>query len=325
MQKEQPPLLTIVCLCHNHERYVENCLDALKRLDLTNKQVILVDDGSDDQSKKILSRYAKDNQWEFIDIPNSIGNCKAFNKALERVSGEWIVDLATDDELIPTAFEAYTKHCQNTSEHIGFHFANAVYINEIGITLNTHFTEKQSALLFQNQPSNLFQRLFEGSFICPPTVVFSTAALKAIGGYDENLSFEDFDAWMRIARKWKIGFYDGVVIKKRLHSSSSSFQQTRKKTAQFLESVHAICQKAISMSESLEEQLAVAKFAGYHFRLAFFTGERKWAKSFWETISSLRKPNIKEQLFYFLSRANIHPTLLYHIYQNWVWKRKNKL
>ncbi|MFQ3575629.1 MAG: glycosyltransferase family A protein [Cytophagales bacterium] len=325
MLEDSSTALTIVCLCHNHSFFLEECLDEVEKLASPTVQVILVDDGSDDGSKDILSHYSTKNNWKFININQSIGNCKAFNQALEFAQGEFILDLATDDVLIVENFKNYIQFCVSRSKEIGFFHANALYINKFSELLSAHFATKQIKELQQEHPCQLFKRLFEGSLICPPTVIFRTQALKQVNGYDEALSFEDFDAWMRLSRSWKTDFFPETVIKKRLLNTSSSFQQTRNKTDEFLNSVHKICQKAIALSQINEERLAIAKFSGYHLRLAFYVGNRKYVEAFWAITSSLRKPSVIECLMLGLSKMNIFPKKLYFIYQNMHWKRKTKV
>jgi hypothetical protein len=57
--------------------------------------------------------------------------------------------------------------------------------------------------------------------------MFRTCRLKAIGGYDESLTYEDFDVQLRRDRKFKAMFSDHIGVSKHLHSNSLSAFQYR--------------------------------------------------------------------------------------------------
>ena len=102
---KEPSLVTVVCLCYNHENFIKEALDSI--LDQTYKrvEVILIDDYSTDNSLNILTEYSYKYNWELIVNVKNKGNCKSFNKGLARARGEFIIDFATDDILLPTRIE----------------------------------------------------------------------------------------------------------------------------------------------------------------------------------------------------------------------------
>src|SRR5689334_17677456 len=99
---EALPLVTIVALCYNHAPFLTEALDSIRAQTYPHLEVILVDDASTDESPGILRRYAAANPtWQLLLLPENLGNCRAFNQAFRQGRGEYFIDFATDDVLLP--------------------------------------------------------------------------------------------------------------------------------------------------------------------------------------------------------------------------------
>lgn len=89
--------ISIVIPVYNGEKYIERCLDSVRRQSFKNFEVILVDDGSRDMSlKKMCSYNNKDNRFKVI----SQGNCgpsAARNKGIEEAKGKYLIFIDIDD------------------------------------------------------------------------------------------------------------------------------------------------------------------------------------------------------------------------------------
>ncbi|QKG52112.1 glycosyltransferase family A protein [Hymenobacter sp. BRD67] len=91
-----------MALCHNHAPYLREALDSVLAQDYAALEVWLVDNGSTDGSPAILQEYAQHNPaWHLLLLPENLGNCRAFNQAFLQSQGEFVVDFATDDVLLP--------------------------------------------------------------------------------------------------------------------------------------------------------------------------------------------------------------------------------
>ena len=97
--------ISIVIPAYNVEKYIEHCLESVIHQTYKNLQIILVDDGATDTTGEICDRYAKiDNRIEVIHKSNG-GLADARNKGLERVTGEYIAFLDSDDYIYPSFYE----------------------------------------------------------------------------------------------------------------------------------------------------------------------------------------------------------------------------
>ena len=104
------PLLSIIIPVYNQKNFVCRCLESVKNQDLENVQVIVVDDGSNDGSEKIVDEYKKD--FEIYHLTHK-GVSHARNHGLKKARGQFITFLDADDAYSSGAIaimEKYTRH-----------------------------------------------------------------------------------------------------------------------------------------------------------------------------------------------------------------------
>lgn len=269
---------TIVALCFNHEEFLDEALSSLEKLDEQVFEIIVVDDASQDLSPEILKKWkeVKPN-WKFIFHIENQGNCKAFNQALSHCKGEWILDFATDDVLIPEVFEEWIDYASFKGE-IGFCYADAFIFSR----------KRESNYLFSRTlgkkkmpEGRILSQLFEQNFICPPAVLFSTQKLKQLGGYSENLAYEDWDAWLRLSREHEVAFFAKPVIFYRKHQASMSASLFQKRNEKLLNSTTDILEKTLQWPEIQGiDKNVICHFISYHIRLCFLLQLPEPAKKF---------------------------------------------
>jgi glycosyltransferase involved in cell wall biosynthesis len=92
------PLVSILIPCYNSERWIGHAIESALGQTWPNKQVIVLDDGSTDNSLNVIRRYESHLRWE---SGQNRGGGYARNRLLELASGEWIQYLDADDYLLP--------------------------------------------------------------------------------------------------------------------------------------------------------------------------------------------------------------------------------
>ncbi len=76
----QQPLVSIICLCHNHAPFVSECLESVVNQTYGNIQLIVVDDASEDESVSKIEQFLKGKaEIPFLQLKENVGNCRAFN------------------------------------------------------------------------------------------------------------------------------------------------------------------------------------------------------------------------------------------------------
>ena len=270
------PLVTIVALCHNHAPFLRAALDSILAQDYPRLEVWLVDDASHDGSPAILREYALAHPaWHLLLLPAGVGNCRAFNQAFFPSQGEFVVDFATDDELLPRRISQQVALFQSLPPSYGMVYSNCELLSEDGQPLRLHYRPGPRGGLHPRPASGwVFAEVLGRYFISTPTMLMRRATLLALGGYDESLSYEDFDFWVRASREWQFCYQDAVTTRKRLHPRSMSAQATRTHDP-YLTSTLAVCRKALALCRTPAERRALARRLYYELRHAL--RRRQWA------------------------------------------------
>jgi glycosyltransferase involved in cell wall biosynthesis len=100
------PTLSVLIPNYNHGRYVTHCLDQIFSQDFPPNEVIVVDDGSSDDSAEIIARYAsRKPRLRFFRNPSNFGVMKTMNRALSLARGDYVYGGAADDWVAPGAFK----------------------------------------------------------------------------------------------------------------------------------------------------------------------------------------------------------------------------
>lgn len=114
---EKKPLISIIVPVYNVEKYIRRCVDSLINQTYKNLEIILIDDGSPDNSGAICDEYAKlDNRVKVIHKENG-GVSSARNVGLDSASGEYIGFMDSDDYITPDMYEVlYNNMVDNDAD-----------------------------------------------------------------------------------------------------------------------------------------------------------------------------------------------------------------
>ena len=258
-QAAELPTVTIVALCHNHTSFLREALDSILNQSYSPLEVWLVDDSSTDGSVDFLREYVAQNPaWHLLLLSENVGNCRAFNLAFHQSKGEFIIDFATDDVLLPERIARQVAVFQAAAPTVGMVFSNAELIRENGQLLGLHHRLDNHGRP-QPRPASgwVFAEVLRRYFISTPTMMMRRACLAALGGYDETLAYEDFDFWVRASRDWQFCYLDAVTTRKRKHPRSMSSRAYRRHDP-FLMSTIRVCEKALALVRTPEERAALA-------------------------------------------------------------------
>ncbi|MES2730706.1 MAG: glycosyltransferase, partial [Bacteroidota bacterium] len=208
------PLVSIICLCYNHARFLEDALQSVVAQTYPNLELIIVDDASTDTSVTLIETFlAQHPVAQFVRISTNMGNCRAFNQGLVLAKGKYIIDLAADDLLLPDRVSRQVTAFEALGENYAVVYTNALRMDENSRELGLFYTNEQArAHLPQGDVYTAVLRKF---FICTATMMMRKQVLDELGGYDESLSYEDFDFWVRSSRNYHYHYLDEVLTIRR--------------------------------------------------------------------------------------------------------------
>jgi glycosyltransferase involved in cell wall biosynthesis len=273
MTKELP-LVSIIALCYNHERFVEQAIHSIINQSYSNIEIIVVDDASTDASaeriEKLTSLYP---EIKFLKLDENVGNCRAFNKGLSLANGEFIIDFATDDILLEDRVEKGVKALVEAGQNYGVNFTNAAIINEQSI-IHHHFypIDQSGKSKVKVKEGSIYSELVARYFICPPSMMSRRSVFEKLNGYDESLAYEDFDFWVRSSRYFKYCYTDEVLVQRRIVSGSLSSQQYVRNSPQ-MRSTFKVCLKIKKLNRTNNENAAFRKRIYYEMSQCVKVGD----------------------------------------------------
>jgi glycosyltransferase involved in cell wall biosynthesis len=283
----EQPLVSVVCLCYNHAAFVKEAVQSVMEQTYSNIELILVDDASSDNSVAIIEDLQR--QYPAIKVillKNNVGNCKAFNQGLAVSKGEFLIDLAADDVLMPDRVKKGIEFFKGLASDVGVTFSDAEWISEAGDHLHFHSTKFPHADIPQG---DIYLDLIDSYFICSPTMMFRRSVIDDLGGYDELLAYEDFDFWIRSSRNFKYAYLPEVTVKKRVVKTSMSKNQQR--SIQQQRSTFRVCGKIFELNRNDEERAALSRRIRYEIRKNLRRGNLKLVADYF----SLLKKNYNMQ------------------------------
>ncbi len=277
-------MVSIICLCYNHSNFIEEALYSVFNQTYKNWELIIVNDASTDNSKEIIDKIVKEIPLypiQTIHLKENRGNCAAFNEGFKISKGKYIIDLAADDKFEIDKLEKQVKILESADTQTGVCFTNATLINE-EVDENSNKLGNYYFDWYKKLPKDgfIFKELIRaGGMICSPTMLIKREVLEELGGYDESLSYEDYDFWVRSARKWKYIFLNEnlTFYRKTNHSHSSTF---KKKNNPHLYSTLKVCQKGFYLCRNKEEYKSLSISVLYHFKESLKYKNYKAVKGF---------------------------------------------
>lgn len=273
MTQSSYPLVTIICLSYNHENFVAEAIDSVLHQDYPNIELIVIDDCSIDRSAEIIKEVCVGKDIKYILNKENLGNCAAFNEAYVQSNGKFIIDFSADDILLPNRVSVGVRELEGNGIDFGVHYSDAMMIEENGNYLGLHSSLTKTIEPGETMPEgNIFSEVLARYFICPPTLMARRRVFEALGGYDESLSFEDFDFIIRSAREFSYCYSSEVLVKRRIVEQSKSQAQYKKGSAD-LWSVMAVCEKAMHLVKNKEEREALNQRLQYECRQVIIHNE----------------------------------------------------
>lgn len=184
------PLVSVIIPVFNGAKYIEAAIQSVLGQTFKDYEIIVVDDGSEDNIKNILGPWINNKTIQYV-YQNNKGLAGARNTGLAQAKGKYVKFLDCDDLLYPKQLEVQVEHLKDKSPFIiSTTNYELQFENTHKISIQVHLKENQLAQLIEGNP-------------CPVhTLLASKEIIEKVGKFDESLrSHEDSDLWLRIIEK----------------------------------------------------------------------------------------------------------------------------
>lgn len=307
--------MTVIALCYNHAPYVRECLESVQAQTYAPFELIVIDDASSDDSVLRIREFVADHpQTVLVLHSQNQGNCRSFNEALTLAQGEFVIDLACDDVMLPERLSQQVAHIQTLGSDYGVCFSNEVRLSESGRVGEPFYpvnAQGRSRVLVPQ--GDVYAEILARSFLPATTLLVRKSVFTALGGYDETLAYEDFDFWVRSSRHWKYAYLDAVTMHKRAVPASLGNRAFGLRNA-LLPSSLQVCRKARGLNRLPLEDQRLAQRVRYFLRQCWMTHHYELAEDFAHLLEKLDQPRIFDRLVRWFCRRRVPVHAAYQRY-----------
>lgn len=220
------PLMSVAVPAYNHALYLEACLDSIRKQTYPELELVVVDDGSVDNTPEIAEDFAAKHGARFQRIQiirqKNSGVSAASNRAIAACQGEWVHLLGSDDLIYPQKIATQWNALQSWQDpSIALLYADVDFIDETGRVISSTVGNRPNP----GPDPCAYIWLLRANRIPNPSVAIRRDAFKAIGGFNENLRLEDLDAWLRLSAKYSLARVPDVLAAYRRHTTNASQRQ----------------------------------------------------------------------------------------------------
>ncbi len=197
------PLVSVIIPTFNRAYLVERAIGSVLKQTFTDFELIVVDDGSTDSTRDVLSRFG--GQLVQLCLKHR-GVSAARNAGIGICSGELVAFLDSDDEWLPEKLQRQLSLYDSHDPFFVCHTDEIWYRNG---------REVKQKPIHRKQGGRFFERALERCLISPSSVMISKRLLDQVGWFDEDLpAAEDYDLWLRVTAFHDVHFVQEPLVVK---------------------------------------------------------------------------------------------------------------
>jgi len=210
-----PPLVTVAISCYNHQDYIEAAIESVLRQTYTPIELLVLDDGSRDDSVPRIRQLA-DKYGFFFEAQENMGLSATLNKALGMANGEYYVPFGSDDIMMLDRLEKQVAHMEENRD-LSICAGNILKIDAAGNILPNRQKFHPAATL------DFYDVFLERKSKGPaPTLLFRTDAIRKAGGFNPDIRLEDVYIQLSMTHQGhRIGFLNDVLAYYRTHPTNT--------------------------------------------------------------------------------------------------------
>lgn len=226
--KAKTPLVTLITPSYNHSRYVLDSLESIRKQTYKNIEHIIIDDCSTDNSVKVITEWIQENNYDcvFIQHKKNSGISATLNEGIQMANGIYWTTMASDDIARPERVEIFVRYLQENPNVLMAASNNTIIdcntkLDELFVDINDSPIHYESIYFAtDNQDYGTYKALLQGNHVVGSFMV-RRDVFNTVGLFDENLTVEDWDMWLRISKVSRIHHINRSLTYYRIHQENS--------------------------------------------------------------------------------------------------------
>jgi glycosyltransferase involved in cell wall biosynthesis len=206
------PTVSVVIPTHNRDRFLKAAIQSVLNQTFQDFELIVVDDASTDRTVEVVQSFA-DPRITYIRHETNKGGAAARNNGIRNASGKYIAFLDDDDEWMKDKLRLQVHLIDRSPDKVGLIYTGYEVVDrDTGrvrrVNIPTKRGDLSSELLLHNCLGSTSSALLKRN------------CLKNAGLFDEALpSFQDYDLWIRISRRYHFDYIELPLFKYHIHST----------------------------------------------------------------------------------------------------------
>jgi glycosyltransferase involved in cell wall biosynthesis len=305
------PLVSVVIPAHNAGVFINKTLNAVISQTYRNLEVLVVDDGSTDDTSRIVESFVKRDHRIILVQQQQSGVAAARNVGIKRSTGEFIAPLDADDVWHPRNIEKQVLCLLDGGPLVGLIYGWSVVIDEDGI-----FT---GDFLAWNIEGYVFQTLLARNFLGNASAsLIRRACFDKVGLYDCKFfrgnaqGCEDWDMYLRIAQQYEFRVVPEFLIGYRRvkNSMSHNYERMKKSHSMLMSDIDSACSRIPDIFFRLSKINYYTKFSYENCNSKNYKQARFWLRKSLEVDFILTVISFRSYKIVFKSLVNFIKELL---------------
>lgn len=224
------PKVSVVLPVYNCVKYFRESMESLGAQTFQDFEVVIVDDACYDGTEKQIDVYDRLlPNVRVVRHPNNLGLGESLNDGLTAAAGEYIAIQHADDISFPERLEKEVVYLDSHPE-ISLVGTWTQYIDADGVPKKKDGWWLRQVKNVPDDPEVIAKSLLEMNCFVHSSVMFHKSVIGSVGFYDPSMvPTEDYDYWLRISEKHKVGIIREVLTQYRHHHSQLSKQEQKMK------------------------------------------------------------------------------------------------
>jgi len=290
--------VSVVMPTHNYGRYISRAIDSVLSQQGVNVELIVVDDGSTDDTAEVLASYGE--RLRPFRQENQ-GAPTARNLGLQKATGKFVVFLDSDDWLLKDALRSRLDYLRGHSE-CDWVYGPCIYYDEQGNDVTKQFESFAFAYRFARK-GNILPHLLLGEKIQICCVMLKTELAREVGGFRTDLPvLQDYEFWLRVAAEAPVGFIEdcNVVVMTHIGSISRSGDDNYRTSLSILQDAETRYPEAVRLL-GREWQRQLANVLLERAAHALLEGEKGFARGLLQQAIRRTPLQLKPYMFFLRS------------------------
>lgn len=197
--------IDVVLPTYNRASWVTSAVESVLAQTYPHFHLYLIDDGSSDETEKVLAKFHSHPKFSYHKIENS-GVSVARNYGIKLGTSPWIAFLDSDDLWLENKLAKQVEMALNSPNPL-------IHGEEIWIRRGVRVNPKK---IHKKEGGDIFERSLKLCLISPSAAMISRKCLEELGAFDPEFTVcEDYDLWLRLTSRFRVSFVEDPIVVKR--------------------------------------------------------------------------------------------------------------